>query len=123
VTGQWLHLAMTTGWDVVVPLATVSRVLHREDPEYALWAEEAISLSERLGVEGDETLPGVVLLTAAGDRWLVGDAFVGQGSAGLYRPVPPWLFEQQPPWCRGVLVREGGWSFVADPEALRAGRG
>jgi len=123
VAGQWLHLAVTSGWDVVVPLASASRLLHRGDPDFALWADEAVSLADRLGVEADPTLPGVVVLAADGERWLVGDARVDPSFPGTFHPVPAWLFERQPAWCRGVLVREGGWSFVADPAAWGVARG
>ncbi len=119
--GPWLHLRVARGWDVAIPLERVSRLLHRADPDYAAWAPEARSLAGALRVRPAPGLPGVLVVLADGGLLHAGDARLGGGEEGMrFFPLPAYLFERQPPWCRGVLAGPAGWSFLADPKALEA---
>lgn len=120
---RWVHLMLERGWDVVVPLSGVSRLLHRADPDYGLWAPQARSLAAALGVRPAPDWPGVLVVLVDGSCWHAGDAVLGTGEEGTFLTVPAWALEQDPPWCRGVLLREGGWSFVADPTSMGGLRG
>lgn len=115
---RYVHLIVAHGWDIVVPLGAVSRLLHRQDPDYGLWAPQARSLASALGVKPASDLPGVLAVLADGACWHAGDARLGGGGAESYLSAPPWVFAQDPAWCRGVLLREGSCSFVADPASL-----
>ena len=115
---RYVHLIVERGWDVVIPLSGVARLLHRQDPDYGLWAPQARSLASALGVRPSSDLPGVLAVLRDGSCWYAGDAVLGSGAEANYLTVPAWALEGKTPWCRGILLRKGGWSFVTEAASL-----
>jgi hypothetical protein len=120
----WLLLQVSREVEVAVELSRVHRVLHRRSPGFEAHAAQALALARYLKEPPDPSLPGVVVVLSSGANWYAGDAGLGSPSRGLaFRPVPPDLLSESPPWCRGVLAGDGHWAYVLEPGVLEASHG
>ena len=117
---RWIIIVLSREVRLAVAVEEVLRVLHRADPEFELFEPEGRSLSDVLEVPADPALPGVILLTAKGDCWLVGDATLdGPGPDAVFLTLPPYLLRNSPPWCKGILWGgEDRYAYVSSLEAL-----
>ena len=121
---RWLLMRVSRGLEAAVELSSVHRVLDRRSPDYAAHAAQALALDRFLGEPPGRSLPGVIVVLASGSTLYAGDADLGPTSRSLsFHPVPPDLFAESPPWCRGVLLGEGHWAYVLDPGVLKAVHG
>lgn len=115
----WLFLLVANGVEIAVPNSAVYRLLHRDDPDFQSHLEGSLDLAAFLGTDKDSNLPGVVVLLASGQVWLVGDARMqGPQERVSYLTLRPELFADSRPWCRGVLVGEDRWAFVVEESAV-----
>lgn len=115
----WLFLLVGSGVEIAVPPISVYRILHRGVPEFAAHLEEALDLTGFLGVAGDSSSPGVVVLLTSGKVWFAGDAALQRpGEEVSYLALRPELFAGSGPWCRGVLVGKERWAFVVEESAV-----
>jgi hypothetical protein len=115
----WVFLLVGTGEEVAVPHTAIHRILHRGAPEFSAHAAEALDLNQFLGLPGDPSYPGVVVLLASGKTWLAGNAAIQRaGELVSYLALRPELFVDARPWCRGVLVGKDRWAFVVEEEAV-----
>lgn len=117
---QWLFLKLGQAWDVAIPFALVARVLHRQDPDYVLWAPQAISLAAVLEVRPAPDLPGVLVVLTDGTSWFVGDIALCQGEGWQHLSLPSWVFGVGRQWCRGILQAGEESALIADPDGMRA---
>jgi hypothetical protein len=114
-----VFLLVGAGEEVAVPQTAVHRILHRGAPEFSTHAAEALDLNDFLGVCGDPSFPGVVVLLASGQIWLAGNAAIQRpGETVSYLALRPELFAGARPWCRGVLTGHGHWAFVVEESAV-----
>lgn len=120
MAAQWLLLKLGQPWEVAVPFPLVAKILHRHDPDYPLWAPQAISLGSVLGVKPAPHLPGVLVVFFEGACWHVGDLSLSQGDPWEHLSLPSWVFPEGKTWCRGILAAGDQWAFIADPEGVRA---
>lgn len=115
----WVFLKVNEDVRVAIPIASVYRVLHRSDEDYAAHASEASDLARELNVARDVSLPGVLVLLSNGRCWYAGDVMLGESVQPLrYESISPGLLESSPAWCRGVLWGRRGHFFIAAPDAL-----
>jgi hypothetical protein len=115
----WIFFLVGAGEEVAVPHSSVHRILHRGDPDFCAQAAEALDLNDFLGLSGDPSYPGVVVLLASGQSWLAGDAAIQRpGEKVSYLALRPELFASARPWCRGVLTGKGHWAFVVEESAV-----
>jgi hypothetical protein len=115
----WVFLLVATGEEVAVPHTSIYRILHRGAPEFSAYAAGALDLNDFLGLPEDPSYPGVVVLLASGQIWMVGNAVMqGAGDEVSYLSLRPELFAHARPWCRGVLVGKGRWAFVVEEAAV-----
>lgn len=115
----WVFLDLGDGLQVAVPHTSLHRLLHRDDPDFDLYARQAVDLARLLGQILDPALPGVIAVLAGGTALLVGDATLQRpGDRLAYLSLDPELLAQSPPWCRGVLRGDGRWAFVLEEGAV-----
>ena len=120
MSAWWLFLKLGQVWDVAIPFPLVARVLHRKDPDYALWAPQATSLAAALGVGSPPGLPGVLVILTDGACWFVGDIALSRGEGWQHLSLPNWVFAEGRQWCRGILQAGEQWALIADPVGIGA---
>lgn len=115
----WVIILVGSNVELAIPHTSVHRILHRGVPEFAAHLPGALDLAGFLGVPGNATSPGVIVLLASGKVWLAGDAaFQRPGEKVAYLALRPELFADSAPWSRGILVGKERWTFVVEESAV-----
>lgn len=119
---RWVFLTVDRNTTVALPVEEIHRVLHRNDPDFPAHAPTARSLAAALGLKPDPHLPGILTLLIDGECWHAGDSRLEALPPGAdYISIPPELFKDGRPWCRGALLWQGRFAFVTNSALLREG--